>query len=397
MDSTAACNDCRAISKRNKRTLFGVIFLHGLNDMHSTALPTIIPMLAQSISLTMSQAGLLNALFGITNIFGQPVFGFFADRLRRPWFAVWGPLLSVTGAALLPLSPSYGTAFIFVGMMSVGTALFHPQGTGRCGATAGENALAFYLSLFQASGSFGSAIGPIYVVFMISMLGKPGFPLVIIPVAACVCLSLWRRMGRRADEAAREAGERPQFLRNLRYLISRVGWIVSITSIRDAVFQSIKIFLPMLLITRGSTIAMGGMVLFAATLSATFAGIVGGKLADMIGDEKVLFGALAASPLFLIIGLHASNLFCLLSLMVGFAFLQASTPVTTAMAQRRCPDSRSMVSSLSNGVSWGIANLFVTPVGIIADIAGLQATLNAVAFLPWLVTLLYIGKKLLKK
>ena len=50
-----------------------------------------------------------------------------------------------------------------------------------------------------------------------------------------------------------------------------------------------------------------------------------------------------------------------------------------------------------NGVSWGIANLFVTPVGIIADIAGLQATLNAVAFLPWLVTLLYIGKKLLKK
>ena len=107
MDSTAACNDCRAISKRNKRTLFGVIFLHGLNDMHSTALPTIIPMLAQSISLTMSQAGLLNALFGITNIFGQPVFGFFADRLRRPWFAVWGPLLSVTGAALLPLSPSY--------------------------------------------------------------------------------------------------------------------------------------------------------------------------------------------------------------------------------------------------------------------------------------------------
>ena len=61
------------------------------------------------------------------------------------------------------------------------------------------------------------------------------------------------------------------------------------------------------------------------------------------------------------------------------------------------PDSRSMVSSLSNGVSWGIANLFVTPVGIIADIAGLQATLNAVAFLPWLVTLLYIGKKIAQK
>ncbi|ANZ44702.1 MFS transporter [Cloacibacillus porcorum] len=387
------------ISAQDKKTLFGVIFLHGLNDMHSTALPTVIPMLAKSISLTMSQAGFLNALFGLTNIFGQPMFGFIADKLRRPWFAVWGPLLSVIGASLLPLAPSYGTSFIFVGMMSVGTSLFHPQGTGRCGAAAGGNALAFYLSLFQASGSFGSAVGPIYVVFMISMLGKPLFPIAVIPAVALICLYLWRHMEARTEDELLEMSARPRqhFFENLRYLISKVGWIVSITSVRDAVFQSIKIFLPTLLITRGSSIAMGGMTLFAATLSATLAGVAGGKLADVIGDERVLFGALAISPVFLIVGLHDSSLLCLISLMVGFAFLQASTPVTTAMAQRRCPDSRSMVSSLSNGVSWGIANLFVTPVGVIADIVGLQATLNVVAFLPWIVTILYTGRRLLKK
>ncbi|MDO5115267.1 MAG: MFS transporter [Synergistaceae bacterium] len=399
MDSSSVRNDKRAVSGKNKRTLLGVIFLHGLNDMHSTALPTVIPMLAQSISLTLSQAGFLNALFGITNLFGQPVSGYVADKLKRPWLAVWGPLLSVSGAALLPLSPSYGAAFIFVGMMSAGTALFHPQGTGRCGAAAGGGALAFYLSLFQASGTFGSAIGPIYVVFMISILGKPGFPAAIIPAVALLCLYIWRQMGASAEEKVRdmESSPRPHFFENLRYLVSKVGWIVSITSVRDAVFQSIKIFLPMLLITRGSSIAAGGMTLFAVTLSATLAGIAGGKLADMIGDEKVLLWALAIAPFFLIVGLHDSSFFCLLSLMAGFAFLQASTPVTTAMAQRRCPDSRSMVSSLSNGVSWGIANLFVTPVGIIADAVGLQATLNVVAFLPWTVALWYGGRKLIKR
>ena len=109
-----------ALSPRDKKTIFGMIFLHGMNDMHSTALPTIIPMLAQSISLTLSQAGMLNAVFGLTNIFGQPVTGYIADRLKRPWFAVWGPLISICGAALLPLAPSYGAAFIFVGMMSSG-------------------------------------------------------------------------------------------------------------------------------------------------------------------------------------------------------------------------------------------------------------------------------------
>lgn len=386
-------------SGQNKKVLFGTIFLHGLNDMHSTSLPTIIPMLSQSISLTLSQAGILNALFGLTNIFGQPVFGYIADRLKRPWLAVCGPLLSVSGAALLPLAPSYGTAFIFVGMMSVGTALFHPQGTGKCGSAAGRESLAFYLSLFQASGGLGSALGPIYVVFMISMLGKPGFPMVMIPIVAAICFYLWKQMSGPAHAGKRryvQAGEN-NFLLNLKHLVSKIGWIVSITSVRDAVFQSIKIFLPTLLILRGGSNLAGGMLLFATTLSATVAGMAGGKLADKIGDEKVLFWALAISPIFLFTGLHGSGVLSTALLLAGFAFSQASVPVTTAIAQKRCPESRSLASSLAQGVSWGIANLFVTPVGIIADHIGLQQTLNVVALLPWTVTLWYAVKGLLKK
>ena len=44
------------------------------------------------------------------------------------------------------------------------------------------------------------------------------------------------------------------------------------------------------------------------------------------------------------------------------------------------------------GVSWGIANLFTTPVGFSADIIGLEKTLRAVAFLPWTVTAWYALK-----
>ena len=387
------------ISGHNKRTLFGVIFLHGLNDMHSTALPTIIPMLAQSISLSMSQAGLLNALFGVTNIFGQPVTGYIADRLKRPWFAVCGPMLSVIGASLLPLSPNFGTALLLVGIMTCGTALFHPQGSGSCGAAAGRDRLAFYLSLFQASGSFGSSIGPLYVVFMVSMLGRPLFPAVVIPIVAAICFTLWRSMTSDAAQTVRELEAKPQpkFFANLGFVVSKIGWIVSITAIRDGTYQAIKIFLPMLFITRGASIAVGGSMLLAVSLSGTLAGIVGGRVADKIGDTKVLFGALAVAPVFLITGLQGSGAFNVAALMLGFAFLQASTPVTTAMAQRRCAEARSMASSLAVGVSWGAANLFTTPVGFMADAVGLQSTLNVVAFLPWTVTVWLAAKSLLRK
>ena len=122
----------------DRKSLLGFSFLHFINDMHSTALPTIIPMLVNSISITLSQAGLLNAVFGLTNLFGQPVAGYLADRQKRPWLAVWAPMLSIAGACLLPLSPNYAIAFLLVGLMSMGTASFHPQGLGRAGSAAGS-------------------------------------------------------------------------------------------------------------------------------------------------------------------------------------------------------------------------------------------------------------------
>ena len=61
-------------SKRRKN-LLSFTFLHFMNDLHSTSLPSVIPMLVQSIGLSMSGAGILNAIFGLTNIFAQPVKG----------------------------------------------------------------------------------------------------------------------------------------------------------------------------------------------------------------------------------------------------------------------------------------------------------------------------------
>jgi len=379
-------------SKRNRNSIFSFTFLHFINDLHSTSLPAIIPMLVNSISLSMSQAGFLSGIFGITNVFVQPVSGYWADRLKRPWFAVWGPCLSALGICMLPLSPNYAAALLFVGCTSIGTALFHPQGTGRTGSAAGTGRLAFFISMFAASGSLGSAIGPVYVVYMISILGKNRFPATLVPIFL-ICLYLWNAVGSKEhnDTAKIEDHGRgiDDFFRNIRSLLGKIGFVMFIASTRDATYQGIKIFLPLLIVLRGGSIKAGGLSLFAVTMASTVAGIVGGRLADTYGDKKVLITSITVSPLFLITGLNSSGLLSACSLMLGFAFLEASSPVTTAMAQQRCPESRSAASSLAMGVSWGIANLFATPVGFLADIIGLQITLDIVAFLPFTITAWY--------
>ena len=383
--------------KRNKGALYGSILLHGLNDTHSTALPAIIPMLAESISLTMSQAGILSALFGMICLFFQPVTGYIADMMKRPWLAVSGMFISVVGASLLPLSPNFGVALVCIGIMGIGTSLFHPQGAGVCGASADTNRLSFSLSLFHACGTFGGAIGSLYVVFMVSMFGRRGFPLVAIPAALTISFFLFRSMGKTqaGGTAAEKGNEEVPFMRELGAVLSRVGWIVAIASVRDAVFQSIKVFTPTLFVQRGRSIAMGSTVVLAITLTAALAAIAGGRLADRVGEKKVLFGSITIAPFFLIFGVCDHGLYSISLLIAGYAFLQAGMAVAVALAQKLCPESRSLVSSLVSGASWGIANLFVTPVGILADHIGLQPTLEIVAFMPWSIILWVVIKMLL--
>jgi FSR family fosmidomycin resistance protein-like MFS transporter len=338
----------------------------------------------------LSQAGLLNAIFGLTNLLGQPVAGYFADRQKRPWLAVWAPMLSIAGACLLPLAPNYSLAFLLVGLMSMGTASFHPQGLGRTGSSAGSKDLAFFISLFAACGSFGSAVGPVYVVFIISLIGKEMFPIVLIP-GFIICLYIWKKIvsDQKAENITKEKAEFRGFFTNIKDIMKKILSLVVVATVRDATLQGIRIFLPMLVVLKGGSIVKGGVILFAITLACTIGGIIGGKLADSKGDEKVLLWTLGISPIFIIAGLNTTGFLSIANLIIGFAFLQASNPVTTAIAQKKCPMSRSTVSSLAMGVSWGIANLLTTPVGFSADIFGLEKTLRVVAFLPWTVTAWY--------
>jgi len=379
-------------NKNDRKALAGFAFLHFLNDLHATVLPTIIPMLVQSISISLTQAGILNAAFGLMHFVGQPISGYIADRQSRPWFAVWGPLLSAASVFLLPLSPNYAFALAAVVLMGIGTAMFHPQGNGRAGSAANDKSLAFFISLFFACGSFGSAVGPLYIVYAISLIGKNWMPVLTIPVFF-ICLYLWKTLKREKPQQSVEDSGILDLFRSLKEVIGKVWDIVAITSIRDAVFQGIKLFLPMLIVMRGGSIALGGTALFAVVFASTLSSIIGGRLAGIVGDEKVLIWSITIAPAFTLLGLIVPGLAGICLLMVGFAFLESSAPVTTSIAQKKCIGARSTASSFSSGVSWGIANLFASPIGFAADKMGLAPTLYIVAVIPWLITAWFIWHK----
>jgi FSR family fosmidomycin resistance protein-like MFS transporter len=364
--------------------------MHFLNDLHPTLLPTFLPVIVRRLSLSLAQAGFLSSAFGIVNIIVQPLAGFLADKRDKPTFALWAPFFTALGAYLLPVAPSYGAALLFVAVMACGTASFHPQGHGITGIAGGSSRLGTYLAIFASAGMFGSAVSPLYGVALLGLAGPDLVQLALLPLLAFILtirhfLPSMNMILPTASRKARETHKDESFLKSTGRVLAICLPLVVISIVRDATSQGIRVFLPMLVTSRGGSLEMGGAVLFAFTLAGSAANLAGGKLADMFGKQRIITAMLVLSPMFLFPAVLMDGMASVALFVIGGACISATNPVTLAMAQEYVPGNRSSASSLVMGVSWGFANIVASPIGMLADSIGLTQALAAVSLSPFVV------------
>lgn len=368
------------------RGLVGTTMLHFINDLHPSFLATFLPILRDTLGLSHAQSGFLSTFFGTVNLFLQPVAGHFADGMRSPSMAVWAPLLTALGAYLLPSAPNYGIALLFTAMISIGTSSFHPQGHGLTGVAGGTQKLGLCLAVFSCAGTLGSALSPVYGVFLYEKVGPAMMPFAMIPVLITV-LAARMIMPRTREIAADRTGDGKKmgFFAGITHVFAITLPLIVISTIRDSTSQGIRVFLPLLVSERGGSLAAGGMILFAFTAAGSVANLIGGRMADKFGRRKIIIAMMLLTPAFLLPAVQMEGLASLVLFVLGGTCIAATNPITLALAQEAAPESRSTVSSLVMGVSWGVANIVASPIGYIADHYGLKLTLSVVALSPLLI------------
>lgn len=371
------------------KALVAISVLHFTNDLHPSLLPTFLPEIVSRLGLSLGQAGFLSTFFGVLNLFLQPVAGHFADKLNRPVFTLWAPLLTAGGAYLLPSAPNYAVAMLFVAIMGIGTASFHPQAHGLTGVAGGTGKLGAYLAIFAFAGTLGSALCPAYGVFLLRTLGASRMAFALFPILIAVLVARYLLPAQLKEPAdSREAFPEKDTSGGVGSSMWRVFLIclpiIMIAIIRDSTSQGIRVFLPLLVTGRGGTIEMGATLLFVFTLASSVANLVGGKLADMFGKRRIIVIMMLASPVFLFPAIITGGMLSVALFVCGGACIAATNPVTLAMAQEFAPNARSTASSLVMGISWGMANIVASPIGMLADRIGLTPTLCLVALAPLL-------------
>ena len=356
---------------------------HFIIDAYSNILSPLLPLFIPQMGLSLATAGLLQTIFQMASSVAQLGFGHIADRWRPRALLVAGPVVAV---AILPLvglaSGPVALATILV-LGGLGAAAFHPPAAALVHRLSGPRA-GFAMAFHITAGSLGFSLGPVLFAPFVQRFGVAWMPIVMVP--ALVALSFV--LGRLPSPEAYAEHEQKGGFSALRPYTKPLTLLYLIVVLRTLTALSYSTFVPVMLTRRGMTLAGAGAFSAVFLVSSSVGGFFGGGLADRWGARRVIVLSMVLSvPFFVVAPLLEGWLF-VACLAVGGFLLQSTLPVNVTFGQRIAPISAATVSSLMMGFAWGTGGLLVPLVGMMADRAGIEGALQAMAFTPLLGALL---------
>ena len=343
-------------------------------DAYSSFFTPLLPLLVTKLHLTMTLVGALVALSAVSSSFAQVLFGLFSDRLGRPWFVAFGPLVAAVFISAIGMASSYGMLVALLMLGGLGVAAFHPQAATLASEVSHRRGIA--MSFFITGGTLGFALGPLFSVGVATTFGLERTWIAVLPgLIFSLLLVAWFA---RTPAHARTRRERPP-LRDLKPVLRPLTLLYFAVVVRSSVSYGFMTFLPLYLSARGFSLRQSGGIVSLYLLLGATGGFLGGWLADRWGGRRVvLMSFLGSLPLYLAF-LFLPDRWGLPCLVLGAFVLQSTLPVNIVLGQELSPRHASTISSLLMGAAWGLGSLLIGPVGALADRAGLHVALMTLA------------------
>jgi MFS transporter, FSR family, fosmidomycin resistance protein len=343
-------------------------------DAYSSFFTPLLPLLVTKLHLSLTLVGTLVALSSLSSSFAQLLFGMFSDRLRRPWFVAFGPLVAAVFISGIGLASSFGMLVALLMLGGLGVAAFHPQAATLASEVSPRRGIA--MAFFITGGTLGFALGPLFSVGVATTFGLERTWLAMFPgILFSVLLLAWFS---RLRPRVRQETARPP-LRELKPVLRPLSLLYFAVVARSAVSYGFMTFLPLYLSARGYSLRQTGAIVSLYLLLGATGGFLGGWLADRWGGRRVVMASFLGSlPLYFAF-LFLPDRWGLPCLVLGAFVLQATLPVNIVLGQELAPRHASTISSLMMGAAWGFGSLFIGPVGVLADLYGLHAALMVLA------------------
>lgn len=388
------------VQKTVYSVLFSIAFAHLLNDLMQAVIPATYPILKDNFNLNFTQVGLITFVFQLTASLLQPFIGFYTDKKPMPYSLVFGMIFTISGLCLLSVSNAFWMLLVAVGLVGVGSSIFHPEASRVAFlGSGGKRGLA--QSIFQLGGNAGSAIGPLLVALVVAPYGQSHVVwFVIAGILGIIILSriaVWyeNHMNRAAKKIGAEETTIP--LSNKKITISIIVLLFLIFS-KFFYMASMSSYFTFYLIDKfGMSIQDSQFYLFVFLASVAAGTLIGGPLGDRFGRKYIIWiSILGAAPFTLL--LPYANLFWtgVLAVIIGVVIASAFSAILV-FAQELKPGKVGMISGLFFGFAFGMGGLGSAILGYVADQTTIEYVFKISSYLPLIGVLTYFLPNIKKK
>jgi FSR family fosmidomycin resistance protein-like MFS transporter len=365
--------------------LAAVCLAHGVNDILQSLIPAVYPILKVSYRLDFGQIGLITLVGHLTASLLQPLVGLYMDR--RPFYFVLpaGMASSTTGLVLLAVAPGFGAILLAVGLIGVGSAVFHPEAA-RIARMASGGRHGFAQAVFAVGGTGGQSLGPLLAAFIVLPQGQrsiawfSGGALAAMVLLARV--SAWYKQQHTAHSARpmQQKASHPAHRRP-------VGWamavLIALTFSKYFYLASLTNYYTFFLMGKFHvSVANAQMHLFAFLAAIALGGLVGGPLGDRIGRKYIIWGSiLGVLPFTLALPYVDLYWTGVLTVVIGLVLSSAFAAILV-YAQDLVPGKVGAISGLFYGLAFGMGGIGAAVLGKLADLTSIDFVYRVCAFLP---------------
>ena len=357
-------------------------FAHLSVDLCQAATPALLPFFVERRGYSYAAAGALVFAATVGSSFIQPLFGHAADRLKLPWLMPLGVLLAGAGIGLAGIAPSYALTFAAIVLSGIGVAAFHPEGARHANYASGA-LKARGMSLFALGGNAGFALGPVLTTVCVLAVGLPGTLLVaLVPTAAAATLVVKRaRLGEVRERGLNAAAAEAHVEREDRW--GPFARLTGVISLRSCVHFGLLAFVPVWFVSQlGTSEAAGNAALTAMLASGAVGTLVGGRIADRVGQRTILLGALALAGPVILAFIHAPAGLAFLLIALTGMLIVGTFAITVVIGQSYLPNRLGMASGVTLGAAIGVGGAIAPLLGVLADAQGIEAAMWTIAALP---------------
>ena len=290
-----------SVRPNSARAVAVVSTAHFASHFYMLLLPPLFPLLRDVYGVGFTELGFAVSVFSMVTACTQVPVGFAVDRFGARRILVAGLLLQAAAFALIGFVPTYGALVALMAVAGLANAVYHPADYSLLNASVDPRRMGRAFSFHTAAGTLGYAIGPVTMVFLMSLTdwrtaliicaaGGAGIGVVV----ALNARFLKERVGPEAAESDRGAGSIASGATGVRLLLSAPILLGLLFFLGIAVAgHGIHSFsVSALHIIHDAPIAEATTVLSAYLFASPVGVLAGGWVADRIKRRHDVFAAM---------------------------------------------------------------------------------------------------------